>query len=1050
MIRSAALFCVALIWIPAILGAQNGFQPHFKLRKNVPGIGSLRKRPVPETVKVLALRVQFEADNNPATTGNGQFDFRDLRDSLTVDPPPHNKQYFEDHLLALRNYFLAVSDGNLQIEFTVKPDQSESSYQLPRVMSTYAPIGTDEQRSDSLSAFFRDALIFADQNDQISFAGYDYFMIFHAGVGEDFALEAGTVNPTPQDLPSRFITLNSLQETFGSDFQGVEVGDGTVIMNGIILPETESQTLPTLFGDQFFEVGLNGIVAANFASQLGIPDLFNTEDGTAAIGVFSLMDQGAFNGDGLIPAELDPWSKIFMGWADPVVIADSSNVRLLTRVEAGSNQIVKLPINVKEYYLVENRQRDVIDNSLSDAVLERIDPVFDGNNFLFNDTVYIAGVTVAPSGVITRVDEYDAALPGRGLLIWHIDENIIEEKIGSNAINADLDNKGVDIEEGGGSQDIGIFFAVGPLGSFNTGDVFDFFFKGNEAFELFNSVRDTAFFSTVSIPNSFSNDLAFSGVSVSNVSEIFTTMSFDVRIDLRQDGFPRFTNPVEGTRHLNFGDLDGDGMLELVTVSPDGKVYGYNHDGSKIIENDATSVIVDLKGDTTEIQVGLLYDFQDSSLSFSPAIGDLDGDLRDEIIVATRSMISVLKIGTGQLADTVFTFASGAQISTSPLVTPEGDIVFGDSQGRITVLGNSGELLLSVNFSAPIAGVAYQPGGYIVVSDGIGIHWLDPESGAILQTVSVGPDGAIAVGSLDGESFNDVVWLSESGGQVINAEFASIPTTFDGTFGFSLAGETIEHFPALGDIDGDGLVEFAFGGENRLYVYNYNGTLTTNFYKTLEHSGERAFVRSSPVIGDIDGDAQPELVVAADNGKVYAYHGDATRVVGFPLQASGAVSSAPALLDLDSDGDLEIALVSDDGYIHVWDIQGTYDDENILWSRYLGDPMNTAFSDEQHVISGVTGSLLPKSRAYNYPNPAKGVAETTIRYFLREDAGIKITIYDMAGDVADKLVGPGIGGTDNEVIWDIRDIQSGIYFARIEAKNKSEKTHQIIKIAVIK
>jgi len=57
----------------------------------------------------------------------------------------------------------------------------------------------------------------------------------------------------------------------------------------------------------------------------------------------------------------------------------------------------------------------------------------------------------------------------------------------------------------------------------------------------------------------------------------------------------------------------------------------------------------------------------------------------------------------------------------------------------------------------------------------------------------------------------------------------------------------------------------------------------------------------------------------------------------------------------------------------------------------------------------------------------------------------------MAGDLAAELSGNGIGGVDNEIIWDVTNIQSGVYFARVEAKGSSgQSSFKIIKIAVIK
>ena len=64
---------------------------------------------------IYALRVEFQEDNNNLTTGNGHFvseDNIDLMlqdiniDSFTIDPPPHDRRYFQDQII----YFVADPD----------------------------------------------------------------------------------------------------------------------------------------------------------------------------------------------------------------------------------------------------------------------------------------------------------------------------------------------------------------------------------------------------------------------------------------------------------------------------------------------------------------------------------------------------------------------------------------------------------------------------------------------------------------------------------------------------------------------------------------------------------------------------------------------------------------------------------------------------------------------------------------------------------------------------------------------------------------------------
>ena len=107
---------------------------------------------------------------------------------------------------------------------------------------------------------------------------------------------------------------------------------------------------------------------------------------------------------------------------------------------------------------------------------------------------------------------------------------------------------------------------------------------------------------------------------------------------------------------------------------------------------------------------------------------------------------------------------------------------------------------------------------------------------------------------------------------------------------------------------------------------------------------------------------------------------------------------------------------------------------------------------EQRIFEG---KLFPpinykSERAYNYPNPAYE-NETNIRYYVSEDAKINIKIFDLAGDFVAELNDDATGGMDNETVWNVSNIQSGVYLTRIEAVGTSGNSEfAIIKIAVVK
>ncbi|MEO0293381.1 MAG: C25 family cysteine peptidase [candidate division WOR-3 bacterium] len=97
---------------------------------------------------------------------------------------------------------------------------------------------------------------------------------------------------------------------------------------------------------------------------------------------------------------------------------------------------------------------------------------------------------------------------------------------------------------------------------------------------------------------------------------------------------------------------------------------------------------------------------------------------------------------------------------------------------------------------------------------------------------------------------------------------------------------------------------------------------------------------SSPVIGDIDNDGYPEVVIMTHSGQVHIrrYNGD---VYGpSPWMVIGGNSDqieaycTPSLIDLDGDSDLEIIIGGSDGYIYVCHHNGISFSTN--WPFYTG------------------------------------------------------------------------------------------------------------------
>ena len=67
----------------------------------------------PDTLKILAIMVQFQPDSDTLTSGNGQFDLTTAPQRI-IDAPPRDSSYFADHLLFAKNYFPKASNGKAE------------------------------------------------------------------------------------------------------------------------------------------------------------------------------------------------------------------------------------------------------------------------------------------------------------------------------------------------------------------------------------------------------------------------------------------------------------------------------------------------------------------------------------------------------------------------------------------------------------------------------------------------------------------------------------------------------------------------------------------------------------------------------------------------------------------------------------------------------------------------------------------------------------------------------------------------------------------------
>lgn len=998
-----------------------------------------------DTINILALRVEFKSDTLRQTTGDGRF-LRAADAKYTIDAPPHNRAYFVAQLTALANYFKSVSRGQAILQFDVYPRAEDAAYALDRTMDYYGP-GLKAANSDQrLAELLRDGFQKADATDRPDFSKFDSFILFHAGVGEDFNED---FDPAPNDIPSAFLSLADLRKELGGDdpnYRGISVQSGAFfIPDGIILPEMQSRDLST---GGLVEFGLLGTSAIMFGSQLGLPSLFNTSNGTSGVGYFGLMDQGSNNYQGLLPAQPSAWEKVFLGWEEPIVITQGENLEIAAALHSNPNKIYKIPITDDEYFLIENRSRDVNNDRIA------IGRDVNGVRVEFKENSFLAG---SPIGVITSVDEYDfglpyaletqtRALPGCGILIWHIDEAVIRAKYANNEVNADRERRGIDLEEADGAQDIGKLYGfLDPGSGAELGLAEDAWWKDNPIITEFLRPNEEVAFGPSTIPSTAANDGAATGIVLTNFSSVAPLMTFSVRNQFGGAAFPQFAGGAANALSPMLADLTGDGKLDIVVTTRAGEIFAWQADGSKVIANNEIATLTQPNGLQRQIPKAL-FAINGDAMVAPPVLANLIADARAEVI--TMSNDGVLRMwhprdnNNDGRADLAWQAPLGGASRANVAVRLGANRIFcGTEQGKLFAFGEAGNQLWQIDLQKPVLGISLYPQGLLVALEG-GFAFVN-DNGQVLAAPAnvnlasnISPKHAFAISDLNNDGVLEALAVESEGGLFfpLNNSARNFQHALDGL--------------ALGDINRDGRKEIVLASGNELFAFNANGVLAENFPLVIGKAKSfRTDYDLTPILADVDGDGAQDVLVAGSEGSVHAFRFDGAPVKGFPLALAGVGNNSLAVGDLDKDGKLELVGVSGNGFVHVWRLpeSGAKAD----WPMYHHDAAQTSFNSAQETPVLVSGDLMPAQSVYNYPNPTENNA-TRIRYRLNASARVKISIYDVAGDLVAEMEGPSLAQADNEIEWNVSNVQSGVYLARVEAEGEGEKAVKLIKIAVVR
>lgn len=1022
-----------------------------------------------DTLKVLIVRISFETNRSPElTTVDPSGDFvlvpPENTDTLLVDPPPHNRAFYQSHLEGLSEYYRFQSGGRLHIEGTVLPEDPNGSYKVTDP-ADYGPGAGAGWSIESLEVLVRAMIDAGDQGtlgSEHDFSDHDdnhpftYIIFVHAG--SDWQSDIN--GDSPNDIPTFFVTLGEPHALAG----------GGMLSECSVIPETTSQ-------DDY-----PGSIAAalyhEFGHALGLVDVYNTRTGYPAAGTWDLMDSGTNlpvtmghitaqndtiikSATGVLPPSLGVWNKWFLGWVEmdevdgreeeyrlPAIQVPRDQYALWDQNNGDFNldhpQAIRAGASPREYYLIENRYVPPVPDG-SGTHTPYVDLRFEKDD----DTGVIQYLTGLRAGQWSNSGMYDYFMPDGGLLVWHVNMDRISENLADNTINAY--NDGLILMESDGIQDIGVLdaYVLGWYGS---------------ARDPFNENNGTTAFGVGSNVSSRNFDRSWSGVKFQDIRNVGSrsagVMRFNAEVQPLSEGFPWTMESIADDSPAGGGArcLDVESLLPL--NFPDGPllVFADAPGDSSTSQDFAGSIYAltelgeNLAGQLPNGPQGAVQ-MVDAALAGSLVLHpDDEGDQTQRVIYGTHSAF------VGEI-----TFTQGG---ASALGTP---VSFGDTLYYGPVVGKdaAGQVLAL----APIAP------NHLVSWD------LNPSSdltqralsGDLLCRPLVAPaEGAsslimafnsgLTVGSVGSEDFTThpwtrvpaddlrlVAWPTEAGLAVLAFDATgpltmnSPPTANPGDLpGLS---EALVCDPAIADLDGDGRNDLIVSTAEQVYAFSQEGALLTGWPCRLQDLfplNEETRLAGPLVVADLTGDGINEVMIQTSGGHLLGLDATGRLLPELPFKW-GDERRAGLAKSTSSSGENFLWMVSEGGYAtepfgrnHVngrvmassWGLYAGDANVTSQWLGHLGGITRLGPVGAPQTLGVDAPFAAELDRALLYPNPVHDT-DLTVRFYAHGEAEASFYLYNLEGEEISRTTFETTANVVNEHRVEVSNLVSGMYLARL-------------------
>jgi len=1045
-----------------------------------------------DTLHVLLVRVSFATnrDSNLTTIApGGDFMLDPLADPgvLEIDPPPHDKAFYEAHLKGLSEYYRYQSGGRLHIDGRVLPEDPEDSYQVSDV-ADYGPGSDGFWTYEGLEGLVRDMIQTTDAGTQadgsVNLADFDddnpftYIIFVHAG--SDWQSDIN--GDSPNDIPTFFVNLGDPEP-----LSSIDSGTGAVgqLTECSIIPETTNQD-----GDA-------GSIAAafyhEFGHALGLPDVYNTDYMTPNAGIWDLMDSGtnlavaisaiADEGDtvtvvatGAVPPSLGAWDKWFLGWLEMGEVQGENRNYNLPAVQVpreqyylynGSSGIFNLRdhqglragSSLREWFLLENRWVPSGPNETPYVNLsfERDEPT--------GVIQYLAGQL--PGGAWQNSGLYDYFMPAGGVLVWHVNNDRIEAGLATNTINTGGD--GLRLVEADGIQDIGILNAY-TLGWYGT--VYDPFggYDFTGATTGFTSLHPEGF------PSSRCVDRSWSGFYMDGVAPLATNrpsvMTFHGGIADAQEGFPWTLSPLDVALPQAIAPFsltpvvlaDGSSILVFGTRPQQGEGAGPNHLMALNLSGfpkwpgmDPAGSVATLPGDLAGPPLAISRTPGESGILWS----------------TTGGTVGLTILGTG--AETVWQRDLDVGLSQAAVVVDDeagGQAILVPAvSGEVIVLdpadGDSRQAPLSGNLGALVGPCTVSPQGNGIVVP-LAEGWFQIEfaqgTGGVIHTDGYpagDPSGLVRTAWFQAGAeeelflFDDIAelgaWQSSAG------EWAPHdPLAFSGT----VIGD-----PAVADLDGDGRNDMILVTPERIHAFSGSGAALQGWpvlLRDLFPLPDSTRFAGPVVVADGTGDGVNEIYAPTAGGHLMALDARGKLLAGYPVRWGDDSGSGCALgQGYTADRERILWLVSEGGYAgpplernlangRITGFKLAAAAPALRTSEWLGAGGGAARKGPDGTPTSL-GAQAPAAdqidRAVLYPNPL-GDSPLTVRFSSADQTPADFWVHNLEGEIVFHVAIEADADVVNEHQVDLPNLASGLYVCRLQFSSSSGRTLRTMTLAV--